>query len=118
LQVQAGPHLHASPHAQRVFAGFTSGRWHPHWHAAPGQDLQEHWVELDMVCFPFDWVELAVNEMSFSSKPPPGIERSGYSRWMNRLFYPARPVDLTACADTLKGEGISEKEPRIRTDAI
>ena len=28
--------------------------------------------------------------MSFSSKHPPGIERSGYSRWMNRLFDPAK----------------------------
>jgi hypothetical protein len=54
LQVQAGPHLQASPHAQPVFADSALGLWHPHWQAAPGQDLQEHWVELDMVCFPFD----------------------------------------------------------------
>jgi len=62
LQVQAGPHLQASPHAQPVFAGSALGRWHPHWQAAPGQDLQEHWVELDMVCFPLDLVDLLSTE--------------------------------------------------------
>ena len=43
-----------------------------------------------MVCFPFDLVDFAVNGMSFSSKPLPGIERIGYWRWMNRLFFPAK----------------------------
>jgi len=54
LQVQAGPHLQASPQAQPVFADSALGLWHPHWQAAPPQDLHEHCVELDMVCFPFD----------------------------------------------------------------
>ena len=42
LQVQAGPHLQASPHAQPVVVGSALGLWHPHWQAAPAQDLQEH----------------------------------------------------------------------------
>jgi hypothetical protein len=58
LQVQAEPQLQVSPHAQAAFEGSAFGVWHPHWQAAPGQGLQEHWVELDMVCFPLDFVDL------------------------------------------------------------
>lgn len=58
LQLQEGPHLQASPHAQPAFDGSAFGLWHPHSQAAPGQDLQEHWVELVMICFPFDVVDL------------------------------------------------------------
>jgi hypothetical protein len=54
LQLQEGPHVQASPHAQAAFGGSAFGVWHPNWQDAPGHDLQEHWVELDMVCFPFD----------------------------------------------------------------
>jgi hypothetical protein len=54
--------LQASPHAQAAFEGSVFGVWHPHWQAAPGQDLQEHWVEFDMVCFPFDLVDLLSTE--------------------------------------------------------
>lgn len=71
LQVQAGPHLQASPHAQPVFADSVLGLWHPHWQAAPGQDLQEHWVESDMVCFPFDLLT-SCQRNEFLIKAPSG----------------------------------------------
>ncbi len=58
LQVQAGPHLQASPHGQPVFPVSALGLWHPHWQTAPGQDLQEHCVASDMVFSPFDFVDL------------------------------------------------------------
>jgi len=48
LQGQAVPQLQASPHGQPVFAVSALGLWQPHWQAAPGQDLQEHCVALDM----------------------------------------------------------------------
>jgi hypothetical protein len=56
LQVQAGPHLQALPQRQPVFAGSALERWHPHWQAAPGQALQEHWVDLDMISFLSIWL--------------------------------------------------------------
>jgi hypothetical protein len=62
LQVQAGPHLQASPHAQPVFADSALGLWHPHWQAAPGQDLPEHWVELDIGWFSFRSVDFLSTE--------------------------------------------------------
>jgi len=71
LQAQAGPHLQASPHAQPVFADSALGLSHPHWQAAPGQDLQEHWVELDMVCFPFDLLT-SCQRNEFLIKAPSG----------------------------------------------
>ena len=54
--------------------------------------------------------------MSFSSKPLPGIERIGYWRWMDRLFFPAKRFPAAAYADTLNGEAISANVPRIKTD--
>jgi len=67
LQVQAGPPLQASPHAHPSALGL----WHPHWQAAPGQDLQEHWVELDMVSFPFDLLT-SCQRNEFLIKAPSG----------------------------------------------
>ena len=55
--------------------------------------------------------------MSFSSKLLPGIERIGYWLWMDRLFFPAKRGSRRAgYADTLNGEAISAKVPRIKTD--
>jgi hypothetical protein len=60
---------------------------------------------------------LAVNGISFSPKPVPGIERSSYWRWMNRLIFAARAGSRRAAyADTLNGDPISAKVPRIKTD--
>ena len=85
--MQAGPHLQASPQAQPVFADSALGLWHPHWQAAPPQDLHEHCVELDMVCFPFDLVDFVIDKTSVASKLLPGIEQIGYRSWMKRLFF-------------------------------
>jgi hypothetical protein len=55
--------------------------------------------------------------MSFSSKLVPGIERISYWPWMDPLFFSAKWGSRGAAyAETLNGEGISAKVPRIRTD--
>ena len=97
LQLHAGPHLQASPDGQAVALGSGLGLWHPHWQAAPAQDLHEHWFELDMIFFLSIWLTSASAE-SVSHRSPRqvlngaaiGDGRIGYS-------FPARLGSALIC---------------------
>jgi hypothetical protein len=42
LHLQDGPHLQGLAHEQPVVFGSALAFWHPHWQAAPAQELHEH----------------------------------------------------------------------------
>jgi hypothetical protein len=52
LQLQLGPHLHASPHAQPVVLAAAVVFWHPHLHVAPAQFAHAHFLVLLVMIFP------------------------------------------------------------------
>jgi hypothetical protein len=45
--------LQAFPHWQPFVFASALALWHPHWQAAPAQDLHEQFLELDIVFSPF-----------------------------------------------------------------
>jgi len=42
LHLHEGPHLQGLAHWQPVVLVSALALWHPHWQAAPAQDLHEH----------------------------------------------------------------------------